>query len=33
MVAAEAEDVAGFVAESLSVPLLQGGTIVACWPI
>ena len=28
MVAAEAEDVAGFVAESLSVPLLQGGTII-----
>jgi ABC-type multidrug transport system fused ATPase/permease subunit len=28
MVAAESEDVAGFVAESLSVPLLQGGTIV-----
>ena len=29
MVAAEAEDVAGFVAESLSTPLLQGGTILA----
>ena len=29
MVAAEAEDVAGFVAESLSVPLLQGGTVLA----
>ncbi|MFO1067933.1 MAG: hypothetical protein U1E14_05340 [Geminicoccaceae bacterium] len=29
MVAAEAEGVAGFVAESLSTPLLQGGTIVA----
>lgn len=29
MTAAEAEDVAGFVAESLSVPLLQGGTILA----
>ena len=29
MVAAEAEDVAGFVAESISVPLMQAGTIVA----
>lgn len=29
MVAAEAEDVAGFVAESISMPLLQAGTIVA----
>jgi ABC-type bacteriocin/lantibiotic exporter with double-glycine peptidase domain len=29
MVAAEAENVAGFVAESISVPLLQAGTIVA----
>ena len=29
MVAAEAEDVAGFVAESISMPLLQAGTIIA----
>lgn len=29
MVAAEAEDVGGFVGESISLPLLQGGTIVA----
>ena len=29
LVAAEAEDVAGFVAESISTPLLQGGTILA----
>ena len=29
MVAAEAEDVGGFVGESLSIPLLQGGTVVA----
>jgi ABC-type bacteriocin/lantibiotic exporter with double-glycine peptidase domain len=29
MIAAESEDVAGFVAESISTPLLQGGTIVA----
>lgn len=29
MVAAEAEDVAGFVAESISVPLMQAGTIAA----
>lgn len=29
MVAAESEDVAGFVAESISTPLLQGGTILA----
>lgn len=29
MVAAEAEDIAGFVAESISMPLLQAGTILA----
>ncbi|MFO1037664.1 MAG: ABC transporter ATP-binding protein [Geminicoccaceae bacterium] len=29
MVAAEAEDVAGFVAESVATPFLQGGTVVA----
>jgi ABC-type multidrug transport system fused ATPase/permease subunit len=29
IIAAEAEDVAGFASESLNVPLLQGGTILA----